>query len=443
MAQKVDIVLSLGSNFGNRRRNFASGLDCLKRIGLADVRISPVVESPADLPLGSPSNWNRPYLNLIALGTTDLDLESFYSACKKIQRQHGRRMTSKWEPRQLDIDIVVWGNDAAHLNGKLIPNRTTFECPFVLSPLVHLEPNFLLPFDNSKTALEFSSSQAIQFHIPLWMGIVNVTPDSFSDGGLHMNLDTVRESVNNMISSGVHIIDIGAESTRPNADALTGGEEWNRLEPMIELIQEIVGNSTLGPQISIDTYHASTAEKSIRKGVDIINDVGGLQSPQMRWLARDSQKTFVAMHSVTLPVNPDIGIDSTADAVELFENWVQKKQKLWDESQLDRSRIVIDPGIGFGKSSLQNLHLMRSTNRLRQLGYRIMIGHSRKRFMKSFAKFESADLDLETIGASLQMCSQGVDILRVHNVEANMRAYLSWAHLMHNQFESESVELLR
>ena len=443
MVQKVEIVLSLGSNFGERRNNLASGLDCLKRVGLTEVRVSPVVESPAELPLGSPSAWNKPYLNLIALGATDLDIESFYQASRKIQRQFGSRTISKWEPRQLDIDIVSWGDDAVSFNGKSIPDKSTFERPFVLSPLVHIEPSFRLPFNSRKTALSFSSSKSAEFHIPLWMGIINVTPDSFSDGGLHMNSDMVRKTVNNMISSGVHIIDIGAESTRPNADALNADEEWTRLEPIIELIQDIIGNSTLGPQISIDTYRASTAEKSIRKGVDIINDVGGLQNPQMRSIARESRKTFVVMHSVSLPVDPAICIDPAADAVEIFDNWVRESQKLWDESQLDRSRIVIDPGIGFGKSSLQNLHLMRSTSRLRQLGHRVMIGHSRKRFMKTFAKFESSDLDLETIGASLQMCSQGVDFLRVHNVEAHMRAYLSWAHLMKNQFESESVELQR
>ena len=443
MAQKVEIVLSLGSNFGQRRNNLASGLACLKQAGLAEIRASPVVESPAELPLGSPSAWNKPYLNLIALGTTDLDIESFYQASKKIQRQFGRRMISKWEPRNLDIDIVSWGKDAVFFNGKSIPDKTTFERPFVLSPLLHMEPNFRLPFNSRKTVLDFSSSKAVEYHIPLWMGIINVTPDSFSDGGLHMNFDAVRETVNSMISSGVHIIDIGAESTRPNADVVNADEEWRRLEPVIELIQDLVGNSTLGPQISIDTYRASTAEKSIRKGVDIINDVGGLQNPRMRSIARDCGKTFVVMHSVSLPVDPDIGIDPAADAVEIFDDWVHKSQNLWDESQLDRSRIVIDPGIGFGKSSLQNLHLMRSTSRLRQLGHRVMIGHSRKRFMKTFANLESPDLDLETIGASLQMCSQGVDFLRIHNVEAHMRAYLSWAHLMKNQFESESVELLR
>ncbi len=443
MAQKVEIVLSCGSNFGDRRKNLASGLFSLKQIELHDIQVSPVVESPAELPLGCPSDWNKPYLNLIVRGATYLDFESVCRTTKEIQRQLGRRKISKWEPRSLDIDIICWDQEPVQSNGKSIPDPGTFKRPFVLSPLVHLDPGFRLPFDPEITALNFSNSSSVEFHIPLWMGIINVTPDSFSDGGQHMDLRSIEKTANNMISHGVHIIDVGAESTRPKATSIEADEEWKRLEPVIDLIKGMIDQVEFGPSISIDTYHPETAKKSLLKGVDIINDVGGLQSEQMCAIARESQKLFIAMHSVTVPVDPKISIDPATDAVELFENWVKKSQILWDESQLDRSQIIIDPGIGFGKSSLQNLHLMRSTRQLRQLGHRVLIGHSRKRFMKSFSNFKTPELDLETIGASLQMCSQRVDILRVHNIEANLRAYLSWAHLMKNQFESKPVDLLR
>ena len=100
---------------------------------------------------------------------------------------------------------------------------------------------------------------------------------------------------------------------------------------------------------------------------------------------------------------------------------------------MNLDKIVVDPGIGFGKSSLQSLDLMRSVKELRQLGQRVLVGHSRKRFMRTFTKFPSADLDFETVGASLNLCEQGVDILRVHNVESHKRAYLSWLHLRQNR----------
>lgn len=438
MAQKVEVLLSLGSNHGDRRQNLAAGLRLLKDIGFSDVQVSPVVESPAELPNHSSSDWNKPYLNLVAIGNIDLDIATFVQASKRIQSQMGKRMQSKWEPRILDIDLVCWGDEIVEVDGKTIPELSMLTRPYVLSPLVHLKSSYQLPLRPPRSALDLSRSSSMEFHLPLWMGIVNVTPDSFSDGGRHQELDAVRATVENMVLSGVHIIDVGAESTRPKATALSADEEWQRLAPVLELIHEIVSYSALGPQLSVDTYHPETAAKSLDEGVHIINDVGGLQDERMRALARESKQTFVAMHSVSLPVDPNLSIDPTVDATKVFEKWVQRSQKLWYASGLDPARIVIDPGIGFGKSSLQNLNLMRSANRLRNLGFRILIGHSRKRFLKSFAKFESKDLDLETVGASLQLCTQHVDILRVHNIEAHTRAYLSWAHLLTNGYDASS-----
>jgi len=150
-------------------------------------------------------------------------------------------------------------------------------------------------------------------------------------------------------------------------------------------------------------------------------------------LARDSGKRFVAMHSVTVPVDPNVSIAQQADACVVFERWLDERQRLWVRSGLDLNQIIVDPGIGFGKSSLQSLELLRSIQRLRKCGHRVLIGHSRKRFLKSFSSFDSAELDLETIGASLNLCDQSVDILRVHDVASHTRAYLGWAHLLGNR----------
>ncbi len=433
MASTSDVILSLGSNKGDRRNSLHKGLARLQEVGYSISRISPIVESPAQLPPNSPSKWNRPYLNLVVQGSTSSDIESFSHLTKSIQSEMGAKDShNRWAPRDLDIDIVQWGNEVVQFNGTTLPDTEVYRNSYVLSPMVHMKPDFRFPGMSAKTVLELSCTQSRTFHIPLWMGIVNVTPDSFSDGGVHFDPDKAESTVKGMIEDGVNIIDIGAESTRPNATPLSHEEEWDRLSTTLELVQGICKSCLFPPQISIDTYHPETALKAVRNGVDIINDVGGLGNSEMLDLAKSSDCTFVAMHSVTVPVNPSASIEPESDACEVFETWLQDRQRIWEEAGLDLSRIIIDPGIGFGKSRLQSLQLMRSARRLRNHGFRLLIGHSRKSFLKTFSLQESSELDSETVGASIQLCAQSVDILRVHNVNANIRAYLSWAHLLDN-----------
>ena len=433
MQHSADVVLSLGSNFDDRRANLHAGLERLRKLGHNIHTISPVVESPAQLPPNSPAEWNRPFLNLIAIGTTSRDFKTFLGETKAVQTAIGKSGDSKWSPRELDIDIVTWTKHSARPEALSARVPEIFTRPYVLSPLLHAAPDWPVSESAELSALELSSTAQIEFHIPLWMGILNITPDSFSDGGRYRSLDDVETEVKHMIECGVNIIDVGAESTRPNANPLSDGEEWSRLEPVLAMVRNLCADTTFAPQISIDTYHPVNAEKALEFGVDMINDVSGLRDEAMLALARDSGKTFVAMHSVTVPVDPQISIGRTDDACEIFAAWIDQGRKLWDSRGLDPSKIIVDPGIGFGKSSLQSLDLMRSVKRFRKLGHRVLIGHSRKRFLRTFAKFDSPDLDTETIGASLNLCAQSVDILRVHNVGAHVRAYLSWAHLLGNR----------
>lgn len=432
MQRRINVLLSLGSNHGDRQANLKAGLERLSQSGFSIRRISPALESPALLPPNSPANWNRPFLNLITIGETEKDYDSFLIDTKAIQTEIGKPSDSKWSPRNLDIDIVTWDQQQLPpMTGRGV--MPIFKRPYVLSPLVHIAPEWPVSSDGRVTAFEFSTTPEVDMHIPLWMGIVNVTPDSFSDGGRYSDLEDVATAVNRMIRNGVHIIDIGAESTRPNAKPLTDDEEWQRLQPVLKRVQEICADQPLAPQISVDTYHPATAEKALNFGVDIVNDVSGLRNGEMMALARDSGKTFIAMHSVTVPVDPKISIGDRDDAGELFAGWIDEGRRIWEANGLELDNIIVDPGIGFGKSSLQSLELMRSIQRLRARGHRILIGHSRKRFLKSFSNYESPELDFETMGASLNLCAQSVDILRVHDVEAHTRAYLSWAHLLSNR----------
>ena len=433
MADRVDVLLSLGSNKGDRQANLIAGIKRLADAELVVKGISPVVESPALLPQGAPSEWNRPYLNIVAKGVVVQQFDTFYQISKAIQEELGPRGESKWAPRNLDIDILAWGSSTITLNHSTLPSRDVFLRPFVISPLIHLDPSIRIPVDGGMKAFDISQKCELDFHIPLWMGIVNVTPDSFSDGGTNFDLDAIEKNVKRMIECGVNIVDVGAESTRPNARPLSHEEEWDRLQEPLQVVKNLIGNQILRPKLSIDTYHAETAEKALAAGVDVINDVSGLETESMIRLAKESDAQFIAMHSVTVPVNPEANLPQSANPVEFIKDWIVRQQQRWETAGLNLDKIVVDPGIGFGKSSLQSLDLMRSIKELRQLGQRVLVGHSRKRFMRTFTKFPSADLDFETVGASLNLCEQGVDILRVHNVESHKRAYLSWLHLRQNR----------
>ncbi len=433
MQQRTEVVLSLGSNFGDRRANLNAGIEHLVRAGFSIQQISPTVESPAQLPPKSLPEWNRPFLNLVIIGETAKEFDAFQSDTKAIQRGFSKPGESKWSPRELDIDIVAWDRTTPTNPPPTGEISINYRRPYVLSPLLHVAPGWPVTKEGDKTAFELSMDSSIGLHIPIWMGILNITPDSFSDGGQDQTLHDIQKRVDRMIRSGVNIIDIGAESTRPKAIPLSDEEEWQRLEPVLEMVKETCKNTCLSPEVSVDTYHPMNAERALNCDVDMINDVSGLRDDSMIALARESGKTFIAMHSVTVPVDPSISIGPQDDACQIFEAWIDEGRQLWEAGGLDLNNIVIDPGIGFGKSGLQSLELMRSVRRFRSKGHRVLIGHSRKRFLKSFSDFSSDELDIETVGASLNLCAQSVDILRVHNVEAHIRAYLSWAHVLGNR----------
>ena len=417
--------LGLGSNLGERRANLAQALALLARRPLTVERVSPVVESPALLPEGAPPEWNRPYLNLAVACESEAPPQAQRQWCEEIENHLGRMPGPRWSPRPMDIDILLWGDQQMHTESLTIPHPGLAKRSFVLTPLVALEPRLAPPGSGGKTLLDYS--RALPEHIPLWMGIVNVTPDSFSDGGRLQRWESVEPVVKTMMAAGVHLIDVGGESTRPGAAPLSGDREWARVAPVLEALLEARGHNPLGPRISIDTYRAETARRALRLGVDAINDVGGLGSPPMIELAGDHGVDFIAMHQLSLPVDPGVTLRRDADPGEAVEAWLMRRVELWDKAGLDLNRIIVDPGIGFGKTPEQSLALIRQAGELRRHGFRILVGHSRKSFLKPLVGDDMADRDRATASLSLGLCDQGVDILRVHNVPLNADTYREWA----------------
>lgn len=249
---------------------------------------------------------------------------------------------------------------------------------------------------------------------PAIMGILNVTPDSFHDGGSYDSIGEAVSQARAMADAGASIIDIGGESTRPGADPVTPTEERERVLPIIERLAE------LDVALSIDTRRAGVAADALAAGADIINDVSGLEDPAMAQVVADANASIVIMHSLDAPVVPDrfIAYDDVVHDVlrDLTESVLRAER-----AGLDRSQIIIDPGLGFGKSPRESFSLLGRVGEFRGLGCPILIGHSHKS-MFELIDCGPDDRTAPTIAATAIGVNHGVDIVRVHDVAENVAA---------------------
>jgi 2-amino-4-hydroxy-6-hydroxymethyldihydropteridine diphosphokinase/dihydropteroate synthase len=379
------------------------------------------------LPDDAPVDWNRPFLNVVAHCRTDASPHDVLDALKAIERELGRVDRGRWAPRPIDLDLLLYGRETLVTDRLHVPHAGITERAFVLTPLAALEPRATLPGHGSRTVLEHA--RAGGHHLPLWMGIVNLTPDSFSDGGELHDDAAVETRVAELVAAGAQIVDLGAESTRPGATPLSADQEWARLEPALGRLVDRYRGSVLRPRFSIDTYHVETARRALTLGADIVNDVSGLTTEPMIERAAASGAEFVAMHNLGVPADKARTLTADQDPTAAVERWLEQRIAEWERAGVDLGRILFDPGIGFGKNALQSLRLLRNIERFHRFGLRLLVGHSRKSFMHGATAADRFDRDLFTIGASLNLCRAGVDILRVHNVAAHAAAYRGWAHV--------------
>ena len=248
----------------------------------------------------------------------------------------------------------------------------------------------------------------------LVMGILNVTPDSFSDGGRYNNLDSAMKQAEKLISEGADIIDVGGESTRPGHIQITSEEEISRVVPIIEKISK-----NLDTIISIDTYKYDVAKEAIKVGANIINDIWGLQydNGEMAELVKKSNLPLIAMHNQNDEVyNKDIML--------VLREFFEKTFKIADKYGIDKDTIILDPVLGFGKNVEQNIEVLSRLNELKNMGS-ILLGASKKRFIGKLLNDLPFDERVEgTVATTVIGIEKGVDIVRVHNVLENKRACL-------------------
>lgn len=250
---------------------------------------------------------------------------------------------------------------------------------------------------------------------PALMGIVNVTPDSFSGDGKLAD-DAVRHA-EALLDAGADILDIGAESTRPGATALTAEMEWTRLEPVLT---KIIGHHWRSRvRLSVDTRHAVTAARALALGVDIINDVSGMQDPEMAKALAEHSCDVVVMHALSVPAESHNVLPPDCDVVAEILRWKKRITEFAKAHGIAPERLIYDPGIGFGKSAEQSLRLIEQAAELKQSGGRWLVGHSRKSFLKLVTEKAAGDRDGPTLEYSRQLAQAGIDYLRVHDVQGH------------------------
>lgn len=243
------------------------------------------------------------------------------------------------------------------------------------------------------------------------MGILNATPDSFSDGGRFNEVEAGIEHAVKMVKEGADIIDVGGESTRPGAKEVTLEDELDRVVPLIKGIRENVN-----VPISIDTYKARVAEAALKAGANIINDVWGLQrEPEIAKVAARAGAPLIAMHNQK-------GSHYDEDIIEAMKKFFKKSIQIALDAGVPKEHIILDPGIGFGKTPEQNVIVMGRLHELHDLGYPILLGTSRKSMIGKILDLPSDERVEGTIATNVVGVMAGMEIIRVHDVKENLRA---------------------
>lgn len=429
------IILGLGSNLGDSLKNLRLAVQLLKKTGALDsIRVSPLYTSSALLPPNAPPDWNRPYLNIALACESSLSPMVLLSILKKIEHQIGRSESTRWAPRLIDIDILAWHDEIINEPTLQIPHPELQNRPFALWPLLDLWPTWSFPHRNLQEIVmrwgsRFDGTAPLatrRLPHPVFgtrlVGILNVTPDSFSDGGHYTTVPNALRQAERLLAEGAEVIDVGAESTRPDAVPLSAKEEWARLLPILSELNKLKKTTPLPWVLSVDTRHYQVAEQALAYSVDWINDVSGFSDPKMRAVVAASQVQCVVMHNLGIPANKQCILPDTGNLWETLLSWAKQRFAELIALNIDPQRLIFDIGIGFGKTAHQAYQLLDDITAFRTLNCPLLIGHSRKSYLNPLLTSPHPDKDFATALLSYHLARQHVDYLRVHNVALNAQA---------------------
>ncbi|MDR0677528.1 MAG: dihydropteroate synthase [Holosporaceae bacterium] len=388
------ILLGFGTNLGDRLENFRKAIAELQSYCKIE-KISHIIETEALLLENSPPSWNIPFLNMVASAYSNLSPNDLLTAIKKIEKKLGRDMNApRWSPRVIDIDIIRYGERKINNEQLIIPHKELKNRDFWQFSLEEIGYGV-----EAEIALNLSNYTVPNHFVlyPKFIGIVNVTPDSFSDGGNFFDPVKAEQHVRKLWNDGASIVDIGAQSTRPGYIEISPQEEISRLSEVLERCNDI-------PSLSVDTYFDEVVDYVLRKNVKWINDQNSKFRPEtIKLIADKNVKLVVMLH----------GIDFS---------WFGERTRYLENLGVRKENMIIDPGIGFGKTKQENMVVIRKLKELRQLGYKILLGASRKSFLSAYSNAE--DKDLESIAVANAAIDFKVDYLRVHNVKDHMRFFV-------------------
>ncbi|PVV03144.1 hypothetical protein BB560_002395 [Smittium megazygosporum] len=495
--------ISAGSNLGDRLKNINSSIKMINSVnGCKVVDTGFLYESKPMYLLDQPL-----FLNTAFKVETSLAPHDLLHSLKKIEKEAGRDFGGvRFGPRVLDLDILFYDNLVLNTDDLVIPHPRVHERHFQLRPVCDMDPYVLHPVlglsiqaigrqltthkgvrNDLVQVMPLSNSESRgKLSIPfvgkdqkntIIMGILNTTPDSFSDGGLFSEIEIAVQHTKEMIASGATIVDVGGQSTRPTSKPISAEEEFSRIAPTINAIQNLDQRNNIF--VSVDTFFSSVAEKAIHAGVDIINDIsGGVLDPNILKVAADNQCPIILMH---MRGNPQTMFDSIEYYVKSTTTSKNGKQILIDDiiltirqelaarvrnaldAGIPRFNIILDPGIGFSKNPDQNFEILRRLEELTLeqpystvhnpytnlnirniskhanyedgsskvdfqyherlpvslLGFPILVGTSRKSFLgKITGKENPLDREFSTAATVTSSIHGGASIVRVHNVEA-------------------------
>lgn len=427
------VYLALGTNLGRRAANLRAALAALQ----PEVRIrkvSPVYETE---PWGYSDQ--PAFFNQVVEASTRLAPEDLLSFLKGLETRLGRQPTFRNGPRLIDVDILFYGDLVLETESLSIPHPGLPERVFVLAPLADLAPDFVHPRLKEPVRallarLDTTGVRRVFRRLPPFgartsvMGILNVTPDSFSGDGILQRGDPLQAAVEQarlFIEAGANILDVGGESTRPGAQTVSEEEEIERVIPVVErLVREFKG----GPEdilISVDTYKSRVAEEAVQAGADWINDIWGLRAdPRMGQVIARAGVPVVIMHNRLKPASTELQERLGGRYVGVqYEDLIGDIQKellesvgLAHSAGIPDEYIILDPGVGFGKTVEQNLELINRLDEICGLGYPVLLGPSRKSFI-GYTLNLPPDQRLEGTAAAVAIgIARGADIVRVHDV---------------------------
>lgn len=430
------VYLALGSNLGDRRANLAAALAAL----------APQVRLLKRSALYETAPWgyaDQPdFLNQVVAAETALPPVELLAYLKEIEVQVGRQPSFRYGPRAIDLDILFYDELVLETPELVIPHPRLDERLFVLAPLAEIAPELVHPVlgvsigdllvrlpEQERAACRRLEPAVLTFgKRTLIMGVLNLTPDSFSGDGLLVEDDPLAaalEQARRFAAEGADILDLGGESTRPGAGQVSAEAELGRVLPVIQAIA-----AELDVLVSVDTYKAAVAEAALAAGAHILNDVWGFKAdPDIAAVAAKFQAPVILMHNRSSWAHAQIKERLGGRYVGIpYENLVEDvKRELLEsvaiahQASIADDKIILDPGIGFGKSVEQNLELLDRLGEIKALGYPVLLGPSRKSFI-GYTLDLPPDQRLEgTAAAAAIGIARGADIIRVHDVQFMQR----------------------